>query len=239
MISPLPALSRKRNLPFASLYNSNLPAMLFSVSVTRRLVLDRCRLVSRLRRPCPGVEQAVEEHGSAPINWDRGCGPAAEASGRFAHHQAPGRTSRPHCPSTPSRSLQVGAICGFGLRRRFGLLTVGIPTVSGPHSSFAHPQSAQRGPVVGRPAEVRIQTAGASSGWCTHPPIDTTSLLRFTDRGRSCASASARRPGADDGRQVDQQAVAAWHGHDPAVSLSIYSHAQRDDLRAAGAALLS
>ena len=45
------------------------------------------------------------------------CGPAAEASGRFAHHQAPGRTSRPHCPSTPSRSLQVGAICGFALRR--------------------------------------------------------------------------------------------------------------------------
>jgi integrase len=33
--------------------------------------------------------------------------------------------------------------------------------------------------------------------------------------------------------------VAAWHGHDPAVSLSIYSEAQRDDLRAAGAALFS
>lgn len=32
--------------------------------------------------------------------------------------------------------------------------------------------------------------------------------------------------------------VAAWHGRDPAVSLSIYSDAQRDDLRAAGAALL-
>ena len=31
--------------------------------------------------------------------------------------------------------------------------------------------------------------------------------------------------------------VAAWHGHDPAVSLSIYSDAQLDDLRAAGAAL--
>jgi hypothetical protein len=31
--------------------------------------------------------------------------------------------------------------------------------------------------------------------------------------------------------------VAAWHGHDPAVSLSIYSDAQRDDLHAAGAAL--
>lgn len=31
--------------------------------------------------------------------------------------------------------------------------------------------------------------------------------------------------------------VAAWHGHDPAVSPSIYSDAQRDDLRAAGAAL--
>jgi hypothetical protein len=33
--------------------------------------------------------------------------------------------------------------------------------------------------------------------------------------------------------------VAAWHGHDPAVSLSIYSDAQRDDLRAAGAALFT
>jgi hypothetical protein len=33
--------------------------------------------------------------------------------------------------------------------------------------------------------------------------------------------------------------VAAWHGHDPAVSLSIYSEAQRDDLRAAGAALFT
>ncbi len=31
--------------------------------------------------------------------------------------------------------------------------------------------------------------------------------------------------------------VAAWHGHDPAVSLSIYSDAQADDLRAAGEAL--
>ena len=28
--------------------------------------------------------------------------------------------------------------------------------------------------------------------------------------------------------------VAAWHGHDPALSLSIYSDAQREDLRAAG-----
>jgi hypothetical protein len=31
--------------------------------------------------------------------------------------------------------------------------------------------------------------------------------------------------------------VAAWHGHDSAVSLSIDSDAQRDDPRAAGAAL--
>ncbi|WP_305779510.1 site-specific integrase [Nocardia nova] len=31
--------------------------------------------------------------------------------------------------------------------------------------------------------------------------------------------------------------VAAWHGHDPAVSLSIYSDAQPEDLKAAGAAL--
>ncbi|MFI7195305.1 site-specific integrase [Nocardia nova] len=32
--------------------------------------------------------------------------------------------------------------------------------------------------------------------------------------------------------------VAAWHGHDPAVSLSIYSHAQIEDLRRASNALL-
>jgi hypothetical protein len=31
--------------------------------------------------------------------------------------------------------------------------------------------------------------------------------------------------------------VAGWHGHDPAVSLSIYSEAQPDDLRAAAASL--
>jgi integrase len=31
--------------------------------------------------------------------------------------------------------------------------------------------------------------------------------------------------------------VAAWHGHDPSVSLSIYSEAKADELRAAGAAL--
>jgi integrase len=31
--------------------------------------------------------------------------------------------------------------------------------------------------------------------------------------------------------------VAAWHGHDPAVSLSIYSDAKADELRAAGASL--
>jgi hypothetical protein len=31
--------------------------------------------------------------------------------------------------------------------------------------------------------------------------------------------------------------VAAWHGHDPAVSLSIYSDAQPEDLKAAGASL--
>lgn len=31
--------------------------------------------------------------------------------------------------------------------------------------------------------------------------------------------------------------VAAWHWHDPAVSLSIYSDTQRNDLRADGAAL--
>ncbi|MFV0493955.1 hypothetical protein [Mycobacterium sp.] len=31
--------------------------------------------------------------------------------------------------------------------------------------------------------------------------------------------------------------VAVWHGHDPSVSLSIYSDAQLEDLRAGGAAL--
>lgn len=31
--------------------------------------------------------------------------------------------------------------------------------------------------------------------------------------------------------------VAGWHGHDPAVSLSIYSDAKADELRAAGASL--
>ncbi len=31
--------------------------------------------------------------------------------------------------------------------------------------------------------------------------------------------------------------TAAWHGHDPAVSLSVYSHAHPEDLRAAGAKL--
>ena len=31
--------------------------------------------------------------------------------------------------------------------------------------------------------------------------------------------------------------VAAWHGHDPAVLLSIYSDAEADELRAASASL--
>jgi integrase len=31
--------------------------------------------------------------------------------------------------------------------------------------------------------------------------------------------------------------IAAWHGHDPAVLLSIYSDAKADELRAAGASL--
>ncbi|MEG8184042.1 site-specific integrase [Nocardia terpenica] len=38
-------------------------------------------------------------------------------------------------------------------------------------------------------------------------------------------------------RRIPVHVVAAWHGHDPAVSLSIYSDAQPDDLRAAGAAV--
>jgi integrase len=38
-------------------------------------------------------------------------------------------------------------------------------------------------------------------------------------------------------RLVPVHVVAAWHGHDPAVSLSIYSHAKHAELRDAGAAL--
>jgi hypothetical protein len=39
------------------------------------------------------------------------------------------------------------------------------------------------------------------------------------------------------GETDDECQLMTWHGHDPAVSLSIYSDAQRDDLRAAGAAI--
>ncbi|MFI6956654.1 site-specific integrase [Nocardia sp. NPDC050408] len=38
-------------------------------------------------------------------------------------------------------------------------------------------------------------------------------------------------------RGIPPHIVAAWHGHDPAVALSIYSDVQPEDLRAAGAAL--
>ena len=38
-------------------------------------------------------------------------------------------------------------------------------------------------------------------------------------------------------RAIPVHIVAGWHGHDPAVSLSIYSEAQPDDLRAAAASL--
>jgi hypothetical protein len=41
--------------------------MQFSLSVTQRLVLDCCRLVSRLWRPCPGVEQAVDAETTVKI----------------------------------------------------------------------------------------------------------------------------------------------------------------------------
>ena len=34
-----------------------------------------------------------------------------------------------------------------------------------------------------------------------------------------------------------ERIVAAWHGHDPAVLLSIYSDAKADELRAASASL--
>jgi integrase len=36
---------------------------------------------------------------------------------------------------------------------------------------------------------------------------------------------------------IPPHVVSGWHGHDPAVSLSVYSHAQPEDLRAAGATL--
>ncbi len=36
---------------------------------------------------------------------------------------------------------------------------------------------------------------------------------------------------------IGPHVVSSWHGHDPAVSLSVYSHAQPEDLRAAGAKL--
>ena len=39
----------------------------------------------------------------------------------------------------------------------------------------------------------------------------------------------------DQGQPV--HVVAAWHGHDPAVSLSIYADAKADELRAAGTSL--
>jgi hypothetical protein len=39
----------------------------------------------------------------------------------------------------------------------------------------------------------------------------------------------------DPGQPV--HVVAAWHGHDPAVSLSIYADAKTEELRAAGASL--
>ncbi|WP_433524214.1 site-specific integrase [Nocardia pseudovaccinii] len=38
-------------------------------------------------------------------------------------------------------------------------------------------------------------------------------------------------------RGIPPHIVAAWHGHDPAISLSIYSDAHPEDLKAAGAAL--
>jgi len=40
---------------------------------------------------------------------------------------------------------------------------------------------------------------------------------------------------ADPG--IPPHIVAAWHGHDPAVSLSTYSDVQPEDLKAAAAAL--
>ena len=38
---------------------------------------------------------------------------------------------------------------------------------------------------------------------------------------------------------VPDHIVAAWHGHNPAVSLSIYADAKADELRAAGEGLFS
>ena len=38
-------------------------------------------------------------------------------------------------------------------------------------------------------------------------------------------------------RNVPVHLVAAWHGHDPAVSASIYTDTKETELRAAGASL--
>ncbi|WP_019926573.1 hypothetical protein [Nocardia sp. BMG111209] len=38
-------------------------------------------------------------------------------------------------------------------------------------------------------------------------------------------------------RGIPVHIVAAWHGHEPTMTLSVYSDAQPEDLEAAGAAL--
>lgn len=57
-------------------------------------------------------------------------------------------------------------------------------------------------------------------------------LRRITLKGLRNSSVSAMMAGG-----TPVHVVAGWHGHDPAVPLSIYSDAQPDDLRAAEAAL--
>jgi hypothetical protein len=66
------------------------------------------------------------------------------------------------------------------------------------------------------------------------PLIDLCIVVTAGEEGLGNTSVSLMLAGG-----MPVHVVAAWHGHDPAVSLSIYSHAQRDDLRAAAAALFS
>ncbi|MFQ6394632.1 hypothetical protein ACLMAJ_14330 [Nocardia sp. KC 131] len=79
------------------------------------------------------------------------------------------------------------------------------------------------------------------------PPPDVTEALDALMTLQKTECRAMRIPWTDDrlivvhedGTPVRPEwySDAAWHGHDPAVSLSIYSDAQPEDLKAAGAAL--
>ena len=76
----------------------------------------------------------------------------------------------------------------------------------------------------------RCDRSSTNSNVC----VEHASLRRIHLKGLRNTSVSLMLAGG-----MPVHVVAAWHGHDPVVSLSIYSDAQRDDLRAAGAALFS